>query len=218
MKYGIGYKIGNIEVVEVQYDKSKNKYIYFCKCLICGKIIKHSNSNIGKLKGLGCKDCVNKEKSKNAVKHTRLYNVWRQMKHRCRCSENDYNHWKNYGGRGIDICKEWETYQPFKQWAEQNGWREDDLYPSNRNRLTIDRIDNDGDYCPENCRIITHFEQQWNKSTNKKIEYKGKVYNLLQLSKILNLPISTIIGRYKNNKPLDTPYKHRKNYFTKEKE
>lgn len=207
MEYNVGYKIGNIEVVEIKHDKEKHRKIFYCKCLLCGNIIPHRLDNLLRLKGNGCKDCVNKAKSINSVKHTRLYNVWRQMKHRCRCTETDYNHWKNYRGRGIDICKEWETYAPFKKWAEENGWNENTLYKSNRNTLTIDRIDNNGNYCPENCRIITHFEQQWNKTINRKVEYNGKVYNLLELSNKLNLPIATIIGRIKNNRPLDEPYK-----------
>ena len=207
MEYNVGYKIGNIEVVEIKHDKEKHRKIFYCKCLLCGNIIPHRLDNLLRLKGNGCKDCVNKAKSINSLKHTRLYNVWRQMKHRCRCTETDYSHWKNYRGRGIDICKEWETYAPFKKWAEENGWNENTLYKSKRNTLTIDRIDNNGNYCPENCRIITHFEQQWNKRINIKVEYNGKVYNLLELSNKLNLPITTIIGRIKNNRPLDEPYK-----------
>ncbi len=207
MEYNVGYKIGNIEVVKIKHDKEKHRKIFYCKCLLCGNIIPHRLDNLLRLKGNGCKDCVNKAKSINSVKHTRLYNVWRQMKHRCRCTETDYSHWKNYRGRGIDICKEWETYAPFKKWAEENGWNENTLYKSKRNTLTIDRIDNNGNYCPENCRIITHFEQQWNKRINRKVEYNGKVYNLLELSNKLNLPITTIIGRIKNNRPLDEPYK-----------
>lgn len=216
MEYNIGYKIRNVEIVDIKYNKEKYRKLFYCKCLLCGNIIPHRIENLSKLKGNGCKDCVNKAKSINAVKHTRLYNVWKQMKHRCRCTNNDFNHWKNYAGKGIDICKEWETYEPFKKWAQENGWNENNLYNSKRNTLTIDRIDNNGNYCPENCRIITHFEQQWNKSINKKVEYKGKIYNLLQLSKKLNLPISTINSRIKTNKSLDDPYNYRKKPIKKE--
>ena len=217
MEYNIGYKIGNIEIVDIKYNKEKHRKFFYCKCLLCGNITPHRLENLSKLKGNGCKDCVNKAKSINAVKYTRLYNVWRQMKHRCRCTSNDFNHWKNYAGRGIDICKEWETYEPFKKWAEENGWNENNLYNSKRNMLTIDRINNDGNYCPENCRILTHFEQQWNKSINRKVEYKGKTYNLLELSNKLNLPISTILGRIKIKKSLDDPYIKRNKPIKKEK-
>lgn len=217
MKYDVGYKIGNIEVVKVEYIKEKRKYLHHCKCLLCGKIVKHAYCNMRKLKGFGCQECVNKEKAKDAVKHTRLYNVWRQMKHRCRCTETDYSHWKNYRGRGIDICKEWETYAPFRKWAEENGWKEDDLYSTNRNKMTIDRIDNNGNYSPDNCRVISHREQQWNKSCTLKIEYNGEVYNLLELSKKLNVSIPALKARWRRNKPLDAPYKHRKSPVKKEK-
>lgn len=217
MKFGVGYKIGNIEVIKVEYIKEKRTYICYCKCLLCGKVVKHSRRNMQKLKGIGCRECINKEKKNGAVKHTRLYRVWEQMKHRCRCSETDYNHWKNYGGRGIDICKEWETYAPFKKWAEENGWTEDDLYSTNRNKMTIDRIDNNGNYEPSNCRIISHREQQWNKRNTIKIEYNGEIYNLLELSKKLNISIPALKARWKGNKPLDAPYKSRKSPNRKEK-
>lgn len=217
MKYDVGYKFGNIEVIKVEYLREKNKYDIYCKCLLCEKIIKQSSSNMSKLKGLGCRDCVNKQKSKNAVKHTRLYNVWKQIKHRCQCSETDFGHWKNYSGRGITICKEWEDYKLFKNWAENNGWNENNTYTSNRNCLTIDRIDNNKGYCPENCRVITHKEQQWNKRCNVKIDYNGETFNLLELSKKLNVSIAALYSRYKRNKPLDLPYKTRKSSKIKEK-
>lgn len=198
MEYEVGYKIGNIEVVNTEYIKERKTHICYCKCLICGKIIKHSRRNMLKLKGNGCKTCVNKQRAKNAVKHTRLYNVWKQMKHRCRCTQTDYNHWKHYSGRGIDICKEWETYEPFRKWAYENGWNEDDLYLTNRNKLTIDRINNDGNYCPQNCRVVSHSMNQLNKRNTIKVKYKNKMYTIPELSNILNINSDILRHRIKN--------------------
>lgn len=135
---------------------------------------------------------------KHGVKYERLYNVWKQMKHRCNCSESDYNHYKNYGGRGIKICKEWnDSYETFKKWAYENGWDEENIYASGRNKLTIDRIDNNGDYCPENCRIITHQQQQYNKRTTVYVEYEGRKYTYEELSLLLGIPKTTLISRVK---------------------
>lgn len=128
----------------------------------------------------------------------RLYNVWRQMKHRCHCNENDYSHYKNYCGRGIKVCEEWaNSFKAFQEWAYNNGWNENNLYTSGRNTLTLDRINNDGDYCPENCRIITHHQQQYNKRTTVYVKYEGKEYTYEELSLLLGIPKTTLISRVK---------------------
>lgn len=101
---------------------------------------------------------------------SKLYMVWNDMKQRCYNSNNSA--YKYYGGRGIKIAKEWEKdFEWFYMWAMENGYKEG---------LTIDRIDNDGDYSPQNCRWITMKEQNINKSNNIKIDYNGEHYNTLK--------------------------------------
>lgn len=75
------------------------------------------------------------------------------MKTRCNCETNKFYH--RYGGRGITYCTEWETFPPFMDWAFANGYSDD---------LTLDRINNDGDYSPENCKWSTQHEQSINKT------------------------------------------------------
>ena len=99
--------------------------------------------------------------------NTKLYNVWRGMKRRC--TEKTNSGYANYGGRGIKICKEWENdYISFRDWALCNGYIESKL---SRNNISIDRIDNDGNYEPCNCRWVTNTIQHRNTrrimSTNK---------------------------------------------------
>lgn len=84
---------------------------------------------------------------------TRIYRCWADMKTRCDCKTNRF--YGRYGGRGITYCSEWETFQPFMEWATTNGYRDD---------LTLDRIDNDGNYSPENCKWSTQHEQSINKT------------------------------------------------------
>lgn len=85
--------------------------------------------------------------------HTRLYRCWADMKNRCLCKTSKW--YDHYGGRGITVCDEWMRFEPFAEWAYSNGYSDD---------LTIDRIDNDKGYYPENCRWATQHEQSMNKS------------------------------------------------------
>lgn len=108
---------------------------------------------------------------------TRLYTTWCNMKGRCyRKSTKRY---ERYGGRGITVCKEWkDSFETFKEWALNNGYSDS---------LTLDRIDNNGNYCPENCRWITNKEQQSNKSDNHLITYNGRTQTITQWAEELGM-------------------------------
>ena len=85
-----------------------------------------------------------------------LYNSWQNMKQRCYNPNNPK--YKRYGGRGIKVCDEWQDIVGFLNWAKQTGWKQG---------LTIDRIDNDGNYCPENCRWVSVSDNSRRKRTTK---------------------------------------------------
>lgn len=102
--------------------------------------------------------------------NTRLYRIWRAMKSRCNYKKN--LNYKIYGGRGIKVCKEWESsYQAFKQWAIENGYSDE---------LTIERIDCDKGYFPENCKWITMHDQNYNHRNTQFLTMNGETKSVCE--------------------------------------
>lgn len=115
---------------------------------------------------------------------TRLHKIWGSMHERC--ERVKHPHYKDYGGRGIKVCDEWKEYLPFAEWARNNGYTD---------KLTIDRIDVNGNYEPSNCRWITMKEQHNNKRSNRIIEYRGQKYTLTQLAEKSGIKKTTLKER-----------------------
>lgn len=142
----------------------KTHRIFKCKCE-CGVIKNVSFYNLQK--GKGCATCI---KSKHGESRSKLYRVWQTM--RSRCNSKTHQRYCFYGEKGIRVCEEWEKdFTVFKEWAINNGYKEG---------LSIDRIDVDGDYCPENCRWVNMHVQLANrrKSRTNKSGYTG-IYKLI---------------------------------------
>ena len=107
----------------------------------------------------------NKNAEKHGLSKTRLHRIWHSMY--CRCYYKGTNQYKNYGGKGIKVCDEWkhiEGFINFYNWAINNGYSED---------LTLDRINNEEDYCPENCRWLTLKEQSNHRTNNVLFTFDG---------------------------------------------
>lgn len=113
---------------------------------------------------------------------------------RSRCNNPNNRAYKRYGGRGIKVCKEWNNYWVFYDWANENGYEEN---------LTIDRIDNDGNYCPQNCRWITLSEQQQTRSSCHMITHNGKTQNITLWAKEYGIARKTIRNRLEKGLPVD---------------
>lgn len=130
-------------------------------------------------------------KPKNAKTHglskTRLHTIWHSMKGRCLYKST--NQYKNYGGRGIKVCNDWEKdFVSFYNWAIDNGYKDG---------LTLDRIDVNGNYEPSNCRWVTRNEQYKNTTTNRFITYKGETKTLTEWCRKYNINVVTFSDRLK---------------------
>jgi len=144
-----------------------------CRC-DCGREVIVIGASLRNGKSKGCHSCQAKGKN---VKHGRtgfrLYHVWQTMIQRC---ENPNNQeYKNYGGRGISICFEWHDAATFFKWAMANGYGED---------LTIDRINNDGNYEPNNCRFIIEAAQHRNTRRNRLVRIGNETKLLIEWAEI----------------------------------
>jgi hypothetical protein len=134
---------------------------------------------------------------KHGGKGTKLYEVWCSMK--SRCDDPKLSVYKYYGGKGVSVCAEWkESFISFRNWAYKNGYKEG---------LTIDRIDNNGNYEPSNCRWVTMKEQANNQSHTLKIEYKGETKTLTEWSEKLGINRFTLYHRiYKRGWTIDRAF------------
>ena len=166
-KEEIGKKYARLTVIEVIRPK-KGETKFRCKCdcgneyIGTGRYIKYSNI-------VSC-GCLSKEIKEKAIKTKRLRGIYHGMKDRC--YNKNAKAYKNYGGRGLKICDEWKnSFEKFYEWAIENGYDRE----APKGKFTIDRINNDGDYEPSNCRWISMQEQAKNK---RRPQRKSKKYNI----------------------------------------
>lgn len=189
----IGKRYGRLVVIgegETIRDSSGHKRgTFICQC-DCGKVIILNRRTFIK-EGVQSCGCLKELRKKyKTVKYKKLHDCWVAMKQRCyNPNEHNYN---NYGGRGIKVCPEWLTQggaYVFCDWALNNGYRDD---------LSIDRINVNGDYTPENCRWIPMAEQQRNRRNNHWIEYNGETKCLAEWAETLNIDYSLLCSRIGN--------------------
>lgn len=176
---------------------------WLCKC-DCGNklIVSRGHLKNSHTQSCGClqKQRISEIKKTHGMDGTRLHNIWRSMISRC-CtkSSGSYN---NYGARGIKVCSEWiSNFCNFQIWAVKNGYN-DDLY--------LERIDNNGDYCPENCCWISYKAQQRNKRTNHFMTCDGETKTMIEWSEITGINYGTLSNRvnalkWSDEKALKTP-------------
>jgi len=146
-----GKSFGRLVALNKTDRRSGSHVVWLCRC-ICGNLteVRSTDLKIGTTRSCGCLRVGRPITHGDTVngKPTRLYRTWANMNERCYDQKN--KRYKRYGGRGISVCTKWrDSYQDFKDWALSN---------DHRDHLSIDRIDNDGDYTPDNCQWITMSE------------------------------------------------------------
>lgn len=202
-----GKKFGRLTVIERDYEKKsggKTPRVYWkCSCE-CGNItvVQSDSLRSGYTTSCGCygKEQRLKVQTKHGLSGTRIERIYYNMISRCYNSNTPK--FKNHGGRGIKVCEEWlgeNGLTNFNEWAINNGYDKS---------LTLDRINNDGDYAPNNCRWTTNEIQHKNRRTTIYIEFNGERKTVQEWSKELDIPTNTIYGRYfKGLEPEEILYK-----------
>lgn len=197
-----GKRFGKLTVVGLAVDVPYKKKKWLCKC-DCGNeaIVAGSNLQSGHTKN--CIECgrktLAKSKTTHGRTHTKLYYIWHAMINRC---ENpSFKYYADYGGRGISVCEEWHDAKVFIKWAEENGYEED---------LQIDRKDNDGNYCPDNCRWVTKTINANNKRNNKIIEHNGEKKTLAEWARFYDVNYRNLFRNLNKGYSLEEAVKREK--------
>lgn len=182
----IGQRFDRLVVLEKTHKRIERGVVWLCRC-DCGNT-KESTSNRlrrGHTRSCGClqNELLSKMSTRHGMTKTHIHNVWCGMIERCRNPR-----WKYYAGRGIRVCDEWKDFLIFKTWAEKHGYKDG---------LSIERLDNDKNYCPENCTWIPRNLQGVNKRSNTKYTLNGVTKTLSQWSKDTGIARGTIKARIK---------------------
>lgn len=187
----IGKRFGRLVVIAEGEKPSGHREAYWiCRC-DCGNITKPISGIVlrnGKSTSCGCykREITIQRNTRHNLCGTRIYRIWNGMK--SRCYNQSHPKYPRYGARGIKICDKWlNDLNAFYEWAISNGYADN---------LTIDRIDNNGNYCPENCRWTTNEEQCNNRGHHILLEINGEIKTIAQWAKESGLRYRTIHARY----------------------
>lgn len=188
----LGKTFGRLTVICRAKNDKRGKARWLCKCECGNRVAILADSLLsGKTKSCGC---YRKEvaplnnKPKHGMTGTRLWVIWSGMKSRCYYPHNVA--YKSYGGRGIKVCSEWlHNFLAFHNWAVNNGYSDN---------LTIDRIDNNGNYEPSNCRWATYEEQECNRSDTVYLTVEGQTLSISEWSRRTGISGATLRWRIEN--------------------
>ena len=202
----VGEKYGRLTVLhEIEPRRYINsdgrmryKHYWHC-CCECGNETDVAEGALkrGDIRSCGClrKDVTGRKRKTHGLTGTRLFCIYHGIKSRC-YNKND-KYYYNYGGRGITMCDEWlNDFNSFVKWANENGYSD---IPYNVGGVSIDRIDNDKGYSPDNCRWATRIEQNNNTRTNRRITVNGETHTVSEWSRITGIELHVINDRIRKH-------------------
>lgn len=187
MKFGRWTVAKRVESKIINGRKNHRRYLCICECGT-EKILPAYSLKHGLSKSCGClrKDNLTTHNMSN----TRLFEIWSEIKYRCK--NNTHETYKTYEKKGIKMCQEWESdFMNFYRWAVENGYVDD---------LTIDRIDNNKGYYPENCRWVTNKVQMNNQDRSVRILYKNEWLPISKVAELEKKPYMTIYSRIRRGR------------------
>lgn len=213
----MGRKFGRLTVIK-RAENNGTRATWLCKC-DCGNELTVIGKNLrnGNTKSCGCyqQDKARETQTRHKGRNTRLYGVWACMIQRCTNPNNDS--YKRYGARGIKVCDDWLDFGKFQEWAMANGYNPN----AKRNECTLDRINNNSNYQPDNCRWINIQKQCQNTRKNHNITINGETHCISEWARIYNIKREIIKDRIKRGwdevKAITTPKLNQKDVVAKQK-
>lgn len=195
----VGMRFGKLTVVaranEDRISSTGKSAMWTCICDF-GKTVDVLGTSLrrGHTRSCGCLAHLRRviAQRKHGGCNEKLYRVWASMKQRC-TNVND-KRYHRYGGRGISFCDEWKDYSAFSDWAKNNGYSDG---------LCLDRINNDGNYEPNNCRWVTNKENCNNMSRNVLIQYEGRVLTVSEAADKYGIPYKRLLYRIRAGWPIE---------------
>lgn len=180
----LGQRYGQLTILAISHRNARCNAFMLCQC-DCGnkKVVQLGNLRNGHTVSCGCWN-IKQSRDRNTTHGchgTRLHGIWNGTLQRT--SNPHRKSYKNYGERGITVCKEWHSFEAFQAWSLANGYSES---------LTIDRKDNGGNYEPDNCRWATMKEQERHRTNNALYEYDGKLRPLIEISEASGIEYKTL--------------------------
>lgn len=204
-----GQRFGRLTAISSRMDSDNRRCVWLCKC-DCGNYKEFKSATLisGRAQSCGClhNEIISKMSTTHGMSKTRLYSVWKGM--RTRCYNPNSKSYKNYGGRGILICDEWKNdFLSFYLWAFANGYN-----PNAKHfECTLDRIDVDGNYCPENCRWVSNTQQANNTRSVSRYTINGVEHTMTDWCNIYSIPKENVQARlqlgWDFEKAVSTPVK-----------